>query len=170
MSAIQSAPRRIYMNFSGYNSGTTPISATTSADLSFPLLANINPNEYDLAVARFFIPLDGIDSSLYPNLMGVLVESTSLPIQGEWDQQAQFPYIVDALIDGSTIVPPKSQLLIYEPTFYRRVALIGQGMVLNRFDCRFLARWQDGSVSEIPVVPGKGWSIKVVLIRSDIVI
>jgi len=166
--AAQSSPARIYLNFSGHNpSGEYQTPAEKTVRLNFPLLNNINPNEYDVAVARFSVPTGAIISPL--SALGIIVETHSLPIVGEWDAESNMPFLVDVLSDTLALDPVSnpSQTLIYEPSFYRKSSFIGQG-VLSSFDCKFSVRYKDGSILPLMIPPGEGWTLKIVLTRANI--
>ncbi len=163
--AAQRSPKRIYLNFSGFNSnpvGGSEIAAEKAIQLNFPLLNQINPGEYDVTVARFSIPTTAIHGAA--SALGIVVETHTLPIVGEWDTDSQLPFLVDVLTDQ---LNDPSGTLIYEPTFYRKSSFVGQGN-LTQFDCKFSIRYQDGTLVPLMIGPQRGWTLKIALIRSDI--
>ena len=177
--SIESGARRIYFNLSDFNTAPVDhvnrfngaISCKKETNMNFPLLENLQTGEYDVALARMRIPIDGIPDGTIgtPNhlasLQSFVVKTNKIPVNGEWDNQGNYPFLNDIMVDNGTLV--LGQPFLYEPFFYRRSSMKAQGS-LHLIDIEVFYRLENGELYPLPINAQQGWTVKIAILHQSI--
>jgi hypothetical protein len=174
--AVNDGASRIYFNMSVYNdTATTPQPAKIEQIYPFPLLRSVKTGDYDSAVVRAQFPCGGIDPVDLPHIVSFFFVTNHIPIVGEWDATGNFPFFSDLMVQGTGGGPlSPADNVIYEPFFYRKYGLSGQG-ALNIMDVQIWYKLPNGTTKPLMLPPighaglyGGSASVKLLLIRKDI--